>query len=75
MSIALGVLIALAGFTLVLSGLAWFIPKFLHFADSRWAHFLPAISVLFICASGLVRYLRKRQNTPLFARGYLMVNV
>jgi hypothetical protein len=63
MSIALGVLIALAGFTLVLSGLAWFMPKFLHFADSRWAPLLPAISVLFIYVSGLVRYLRKRQNT------------
>jgi hypothetical protein len=59
MSIALGVLVALARFTLVLTGLAWFMPKFLQVADSRWAPLLPAISVLFISASGLVRYLCK----------------
>jgi hypothetical protein len=59
MSIVSGALLAAAGFTLLLWALAWFMPKFLGFLDSRWAHVLPAISVLFICASGLVRYLRK----------------
>ncbi len=45
----------------LLSAMAWFMPKFLGFVDSRWAPLLPAISVLFIHASGLVRYLRKRR--------------
>ena len=62
MSIAVGVLIVAAGFTLLLSVLAWIVPKFLGFLDSRWAHLLPVISVLFICASGLVRYLHKRRT-------------
>lgn len=61
MSIAAGALIVAAGFTLVLSVLSWIMPKFLGFLDSRWAHLLPVISVLFICAGGLVRYLRKRR--------------
>jgi len=61
MSIAAGALIAAAGFTLVLSVLSWIMPQFLGFLDSRWAHLLPVISVLFICASGLVQYLRKRR--------------
>jgi len=62
-SIALGVLIAAASFTLVLSAVAWFMPKFFLFADSRWARVLPAISFLFICAGGLVRHRLKRQKT------------
>jgi hypothetical protein len=61
MSIASGALIAAAGFTLLLSALAWFMPKFLGFVDSRWAPLLPALSVLLICASELVRYLLKRR--------------
>ncbi len=61
MSIASGTLIAAAGFTLLLSALAWFMPKFLSFLDSRCARLLPVISILFICAGGLVRYLRKRR--------------
>ncbi len=63
MSIALGMLIAAASFTLVLSVVAWFMPKFLLFVDSRWARVLPAISLLFICASGLMRSRLKRQKT------------
>jgi hypothetical protein len=62
MSIVFGILIAAASFTLVLSAVAWFMPKFLLFVDSRWARVLPAISLLFICVSGLVRYRLKRQK-------------
>lgn len=61
MSIAAGALIAGAGFILVLSILAWIVPKFFGFLDSRWAHLLPVISVLFICAGGLVRNRHKRR--------------
>ena len=67
-SLALGALIAAAGFTLVLSALAWFMPKFLRFADSRWAHFLPVISILFVYANGLVHSLRKRRTSTQRAR-------
>jgi hypothetical protein len=62
-SIALGLLIVVAGFALVLSIVAWFVPKFLRFANPRSAPLVAAISILFICTSGLVRYLRKRQNS------------
>jgi hypothetical protein len=68
MSIAVGALIAVAGFTLILSGVAWFVPKFLRFADSRWVHLLPAISILFISTSGLLHYLRKRRPSIRRAR-------
>ena len=67
-SIGLGSFIALAGFTLVLSGMAWFMPRFLRFVDSRWAHLLPAISVCFIAASGILQYLRKRRTSLRRAR-------
>jgi uncharacterized membrane protein YcjF (UPF0283 family) len=40
-SIALGALIAVASFTLVLWIVAWFMPKFL--TDSWWGHLLLAI--------------------------------
>jgi hypothetical protein len=64
-SIGLGALIAAAGFTLVLWAVAWFIPKFLLFTQSRWARLLPAISIFFISISGLVHLLRKRRsNNP-----------
>jgi hypothetical protein len=45
---ASGVFIAATAFLLLLSFVAWFMPKFLVFADSRWAKLLPAISFLFI---------------------------
>jgi hypothetical protein len=58
---ASGVLIAAAAFALLLWLLAWLMPKFLLFINSRWAHLLPVITVLLICASGLLRYVRKRR--------------
>ena len=61
-SIVLGVLIAAASFTLVFSAVAWFMPKFLWFTQTRWAGLLPLISALFISTSGLVRYLRMRRT-------------
>jgi hypothetical protein len=59
----LGTLISVGGFTLVLWALAWFMPNFFRFVHSRWAPLLPAISILFICTGGLVRFLRKRDKT------------
>jgi hypothetical protein len=64
-SIALGALIAGVSFTLVLWIVAWFMPKFL--TDSRWRHFLLAISILFISTSGLL-HLRKRRTSIRKAR-------
>jgi len=68
LSIALGVLIAAASFTLVLSAVAWFMPKFLGFTQSRWARLLPAISILFISTSGLLQYRRKHHTSIRKAR-------
>jgi hypothetical protein len=45
---ASGVFLAAAAFLLLMSLVAWFMPKFLLLADSRWAKLLPAISFLFI---------------------------
>jgi hypothetical protein len=42
---------------------AWFMPKFFLLIDSRWGHLLPAISILIICISGLLRYRLRRQKT------------
>jgi len=60
--ITVGLVIALALFTLGLSLVAWFIPKFLAVADSRWVRLLPAISILMISAAGLRNSLRKRRE-------------
>jgi hypothetical protein len=68
LSIALGALITAAGFTLVFSGVEWFMPKFLHIASSRWAFLLPTVSILLILASGLLRYIRKRRTILRSAR-------
>ena len=62
-SVALGTLIAAAGFTLALSFLAWFIPKFSIFSESRWGRLLPAITILFISTGGLLRYFRNRRTS------------
>jgi hypothetical protein len=63
MSIALGGLITAAGFILVLSGVAWFMPKFLRIVDSPWAYLLLPASILFVSTSGLLRYHRKRRTS------------
>ena len=62
-SIALGALLAVASFKLVLSAVAWSIPKFFLIMDSRWAPVLSAISVLFVCVSPLVFHRRKQHQT------------
>lgn len=62
-SLALGALIAATSFVLVLSAVAWFMPKFFLIMDSRWPPVLRAISMLSICVSGLALYLRKRHRT------------
>jgi hypothetical protein len=57
MSILSGALISAGAFALLLAALAWCIPKFLLFTDSRWATFLSPIAALFLCVGG---YLRRR---------------
>jgi hypothetical protein len=63
-SLTLGALIAATSFVLVLSAVAWFIPKFFLIMDSRWAPVVRAISVLSICVGGLALCLRKRHRRP-----------
>ncbi|HEX7288960.1 MAG TPA: hypothetical protein VF532_22435 [Candidatus Angelobacter sp.] len=46
-----GALITAAAFSLVLSFVAWFMPKFLVFADSRWSKLLPLVAFFFIMLS------------------------
>jgi hypothetical protein len=62
-SLTLGALIAATSFTLVLSAVSWFMPKFFLIMDSRWATVLRASALLSIFVNGLGLYLRKRHLT------------
>jgi hypothetical protein len=58
-SILAGSFISLAVFALILTVMAWLIPRFLHFTYSPWAKLIPLASLLFI---GLGGYLRRRRT-------------
>ena len=60
-SILSGILISAAAFILLFWALAWFMPTFIHFADTRYAKLLPLAAILFIIASGAIR---SRRNRP-----------
>jgi cation transporter-like permease len=59
-SILFGALIAGAAFLLLLTALGWFVPRFMRFTESPWAKLLPVLTIVFISAIGLIRFLRKR---------------
>jgi hypothetical protein len=59
-AIAAGTLIALAGFALVLWGVAWLLPKFLRYTDSPWPRGLSVFTVLFASACILIGNLLRR---------------
>ena len=61
-SILSGILISAAAFILLLGALAWFMPSFLHFADTRYAKLLLFVAILVIIASGALRFLRSRPH-------------
>jgi hypothetical protein len=62
-SLALGALIAATSFMLVLSAVAWFMPKFFLIMDSRWAPALRAsLLLLIICVNGLALYRRPKRH-------------
>jgi type IV secretory pathway TrbD component len=62
-SILSGVLISAAPFMLLLWALAWFMPRFIHFSDTRSAKLLPGIAFFFIIAAGgVIRSRRSRQG-------------
>lgn len=62
-SILSGVLISAVAFTLLLWALAWFMPRFIHFSDTRYAKLLPGIAIFFIIAAGgVIRSRRNRQG-------------
>lgn len=42
------IVIALAGFTVILAATARFMPALLHFAGSRWVNLLPILTFLLI---------------------------
>jgi hypothetical protein len=48
--------------TIVLSTVAWFMPKFFVFIDSPWSGALPAMSGLLILTCGLVRHRLHRRK-------------
>jgi len=62
MAILSGAVISAAAFMLLLWALAWFMPRFLHFADTRYAKLLPAMAFLLIIAGGVLRSLRSGQH-------------
>jgi hypothetical protein len=61
-SVFLGVVIAAALFVSIFWGLARFMPAFLAFADSRWAHLLPVLAGQGIGFSGWLLYRAKRRR-------------
>ncbi len=59
--IASGLVITGVVFVLLLSGVAWFTPRFISSVHA-WRPFVPlATSGMFLCFFGLVIYLRKRR--------------
>lgn len=61
-SIVSGILISAAAFILLFWALAWFMPTFIHFADTRYSKLLPLVAILFIIASGALQSLRSRPH-------------
>ncbi len=61
-SVFLGVVIATALFVLIFWVTARFMPAFLAFADSRWAHLLPVLAGAVIGFSGWLLYRAKRRR-------------
>jgi cell division protein FtsX len=57
----LGALVAAALFASIFWALARFMPAFLAFADSRWAHLLPILAVVVLVMLGLQRLRSKRR--------------
>ena len=58
----LGIVIATALFVLIFWVMARFMPSFLAFADSRWAHLLPVLAGPVIGFSGWLLYRAKRRG-------------
>jgi hypothetical protein len=57
----LGALVAAVLFVSIFWALARFMPAFLVFADSRWAHLLPILAVVVPVTVGLQRLRSKRR--------------
>lgn len=53
-----GTLIAASGFVLVLAFVGWFMPRFLHFTESRWSPLLSVLAVFFVIISGSIHWRR-----------------
>jgi low affinity Fe/Cu permease len=60
-SVLLGALIAASIVVLVLSFVAWFTPRFLHFSDSRWSHLLTPVAAIVISISALIHARRRNR--------------
>ena len=62
LSILSGILISAAAFIFLLSALAWFMPRFLEFNDTRYAKLVPLVGLFFAFAGGAIRTLRNRRS-------------
>jgi cytochrome c biogenesis protein CcdA len=58
-SVGMGAVIGIAGFALVFYLVAWFMPRFLHFTQSRWSNLLPAITGLVSVFTGTLLWQRR----------------
>jgi Kef-type K+ transport system membrane component KefB len=54
-----GALIAASGFVLVLAFVGWFMPRFLHFTESRWSPLFSALALFFVVISGSIQWRRQ----------------
>jgi hypothetical protein len=61
-SILSGILISAVAFILLFWALTWFMPTFIHFADTRYAKLLLLAPILFALAGGALRSLRSRPH-------------